>query len=96
MIYNTQNSRFHHHLEDVFLNEEYQQARAARDFMRAHFRYGLDPKPITYDKGCVTAQNMVSAKYNNMSKAEKFRAEMAKRHTETITMVKIENSLLCQ
>ena len=28
---------------------------------------------MTYEKGCVTAQNMVSAKYGNQTKAEKFK-----------------------
>ena len=31
--------------------------------MRVHFRKGLDPPVETYEKGTITIQNMISAKY---------------------------------
>lgn len=63
--------------------------------MQGHFKYGLDPPVQTFDKGTITAQNMISAKYGYMTKAEKFQKEMEMRQRETLTQVKIENSLLC-
>lgn len=39
---------------------------------------------------------MISAKYGHMTKAEKFQKEMEARQKETMTQVKIENSLLCK
>lgn len=39
---------------------------------------------------------MISAKYGNETKAEKFKRELAERHRETMTQVKMENALLCQ
>lgn len=64
--------------------------------MQDHFKKGLDPGPQLFEKGTLTSMNMVSAKYGHMSKAEKFKKEMQDRQKETITQVKIENSLLCQ
>jgi len=61
---NKQNSQFHLHLGDIFLREEYLQRQAARDFMRGHFKYGLEPPVQTFDKGTVTAENMISGKYD--------------------------------
>ena len=64
--------------------------------MQNHFKYGLDPPVQTFDKGTITAQNMISAKYGSMTKAERFQKEMEARQRETLTQVKIENSLMCK
>ena len=61
------------------------QRQAAREFMRGHFKFGLEPPVQTFDKGTVTAENMISGKYDKLNKAEKFKKEMEKRQKETIT-----------
>ena len=83
-------------MDDVFLREESLQSQAARDFMLKHFKYGLDPPPQTFDRGTITSDNMISMKLGRMSKAEKFQLEMQQLTKETMTAIKIENSLLCQ
>ena len=40
--------------------------------MHAHFRNYPDPLVQTFEKGTITVQNMISAKYDRLSKAEKF------------------------
>ena len=82
-------------MDDVFLREETMQKAAARDFMAKHFRYGKDPPPQTFDRGTITSQNMISEKRGVKSKAEKYQQEMKEIAKETMTQIKIENSLLC-
>ena len=72
IMQNKNNSVFHHHLDEIFVREQYLQRQVVRDFMTSHFRYGLDPPVQTFDRGTVTSRNMISEKYGYMSKAEKF------------------------
>ena len=82
-------------MDDVFLREEHMQKAAARDFMAKHFRNGKDPPPQTFDRGTITSQNMISEKRGIKSKAEKYQQEMQETAKQTMTQIKIENSLLC-
>ena len=50
---------------------------------------------MTFDRGTITAQNMISEKRGRISKAEQFQHDMQQQAKETMTQIKIENSLLC-
>lgn len=85
ILQNKHSSAYHHGLDEIFQREEILQKAAAREFMSKHFKKGLDPGPQLFEKGTVTAMNMVSAKYGHLSKAEKFQQDMANRQRETIS-----------
>lgn len=72
---------------------------ATREYMRRHFKYGKDPPPLTFDKGCVTSVNMVSEKTKETAAERKARLHtdaMEERKQQTVTELKMENCLLLQ
>ena len=68
-----------HRLDEVFDREQYLQMIAAREYMERHFRYGKDPPPLTFEKGCLTSVNMASEK-----KKETEAERRARKHAETM------------
>ena len=64
--------------------------------MQRHFVAGVDPPPQVFDRGTITAQNMVSSKLGYLTKAERFQKEQDENRMITIAAVRTENSLLCQ
>ena len=46
-----------------------------REFMQSHFRNGLDPKKLSFDKGCVTSVNMISEGRTRPNRADRFALE---------------------
>ena len=64
--------------------------------MKTHFKCGLDPAAMVFDKATMTSENMISSGKGYPNAAEKKKAEAEAKNKENITYVKIENSLLCQ
>ena len=64
--------------------------------MGKHFKYGTDPPPMMFDRGCVTSQNMISMKNGVENKAERMMREMEELELANIKEIKMENSLMCQ
>jgi hypothetical protein len=41
--------------------------------MQEHFKFGKDPPVQTFEKGTITAMNMISSKEKKLTKGEKFK-----------------------
>ena len=90
------NSQYHMRVEDIFDREAALQQESVRSFMKSHFKCGLDPCAMVFDKATMTAENMISSGRPYPNAAERKKADAAAKNQENLTCVKIENSLLCQ
>ena len=67
---NAFNARYQHGISYLHDREKVRQQNAARQWMQQHFVAGVDPPPQCFDRGTITAQNMVSSKLGYLTKAQ--------------------------